>query len=81
MVVQMVFIEVGSNDYLEPLAEQPPRKFHTDGVGLLGGNLPRLKGLNDMIALYAAGLVVTPLGALHIAAGVLHATAIQTAFK
>lgn len=70
MVVQMVFIEVGSNDYLEPLAEQPPRKLHTDGVGLLRGQLTRLKGLNDVIALYAAGLVVAPLGALHIPCGV-----------
>ena len=81
VVVQMVFIEVGSNDYLEPLAEQPPRKFRTDGVGLLWGQLARLKGLNDVIALYTARLVVAPLGALHIAAGVLHAAAIQTAFK
>ena len=34
-----------------------------------------------MIALYAARLVVTPFSALHITAGVLHAAAIQTAFK
>lgn len=72
----MVFIEVGSNDYLEPLAEQPPRKFHTDGVGLLRGKLPRLKRLNDMIALYAAGLVVTPLGAFHIPCGIFDAHAV-----
>ena len=81
MVVQMVFIEVGSNDYLEPLAEQPPRKFHTDGVGLLWGQLTRFERLNDVIALYAARFVVAPLGALHITAGVFHAAAIQTAFK
>lgn len=77
----MVFIEVGSNDYLEPLAEQPPRKFHTDGVGLLWGQLTRFERLNDVIALYAARFVVAPLGALHITAGVFHAAAIQTAFK
>ena len=77
----MVFIEVGSNDYLEPLAEQPPRKFHTDGVGLLWGQLTRFERLNDVIALYAARFVVVPLGALHITAGVFHAAAIQTAFK
>lgn len=77
----MVLIKVRSNDYLEPITKQPPRKFHTDGVGLLRGKLARLKGLNDVIALYTAGLVVAPFGALHIAAGVLHAAAIQTAFK
>lgn len=77
----MVFIEVGSNDYLEPLAEQPPRKFHTDGVGLLWGQLTRFERLNDVIALYTARFVVAPLGALHITAGVFHAAAIQTAFK
>ena len=77
----MVFIEVGSNDYLEPLSEQPSRKLYTDGVGLLRGNLTRLKRLNDMIALYAAGLVVTPLGALHIPCGIFDTHAVQTAFK
>ena len=66
----MVFIEVGSNKYLEPLSEQPSRKLYTDGVGLLRGNLTRLKGLDNVIALYAAGLVVTPLGAFHIPCGV-----------
>lgn len=77
----MVFIEVGANDYLEPLAEQPPRKFHTDGVGLLRGKFPRLKGLNDVIALYTAGLVVAPFGALHIPAGIFNTFTVQTAFK
>lgn len=76
MVVQMVFIEVGSNDYLEPLSEQPSRKLYTDGVGLLRGNLTRLKGLDNVIALYAAGLVVTPLGAFHIPCGIFDAHAV-----
>lgn len=77
----MVFIEVGSNDYLEPLAEQPPRKFHTDGVGLLWGQLTRFERLNDVIALYAARFVVAPLGALHITCGIFDTHAVQTAFK
>ena len=77
----MVFIEVGSNDYLEPLSEQPSRKLYTDGVGLLRGNLTRLKGLDNVIALYAAGLVVAPLGALHIPCGVFDTLTVQTAFK
>lgn len=76
MIVQMVLIEVRSNDNLKPLSKQPPRKLHTDGVGLLRGNLTRLKGLNDVIALYAAGLVVAPFGALHIPVGIFNAFAV-----
>lgn len=81
VVVQMMLIEVRSNDYLKPISKQPPRKLHTDGVGLLRGKLTRLKGLNDVITLYAAGLVVAPFGALHIPTGVLNAFAVQAAFK
>lgn len=81
VVVQMVFIQMSTDDHLEPLTEQPFGKLHADGMGLLWGQLTRLERLDDMIALHAARLVVAPLGALHIAAGVLHATAIQTAFK
>ena len=77
----MVFIEVGSNDYLEPLSEQPSRKLYTDGVGLLRGNLTRLKGLDNVIALYAAGLVVAPLAVLHIPCCVFDTLTVQTAFK
>ena len=69
-------IMLGSNNYLEPLSEQPSRKLYTDGVGLLRGNLTRLKGLDNVIALYAAGLVVTPLGAFHILCGIFDAHAV-----
>ncbi len=81
VVVQMVLIKVRSNDYLEPLTEQPFGKLHADGMGLLWSQLTRLERLDDMIALHAARLVVTPFSALHITAGVFHAAAIQTAFK
>ena len=77
----MVSIEVGSNDYLEPLSEQPSRKLYTDGVGLLRGQLTRLERLDDVIALYAARLVVAPLGALHIPCGAFDTLTVQTAFK
>ena len=46
----MVFIEVGSNDYLEPLAEQPPRKLTSDLMGLLRRDLSGRKGLNKVIS-------------------------------
>ena len=72
---------MGADDYLKPLTEHPLGELHADGVGLLWGQLTRFERLDDVIALYAARLVVALLGALHIAAGVLHAAAIQTAFK
>lgn len=81
VVMQVVLIQMRTDDHLEPLTEQPPGKLHANGVGLLRGQLTRFERLDDMIALHAARLVVAPLGALHIAAGVLHAAAIQTAFK
>lgn len=79
--MQVMFIQMGADDHLEPLTEQPPGELHANGVGLLWCQLTRFERLDDVIALYAARLVVAPLGAIHIAAGVLHATAIQTAFK
>lgn len=81
VVMQVVLIQMRTDDHLEPLTEQPPGELHANGVGLLRGQLTRFERLDDVIALYAARLVVAPLGALHIAAGVLYATAIQTAFK
>ena len=50
-------------------------------MGLLRGKLPRLKGLDNVIALYTAGLVVAPFGALHIPAGIFNTFTVQTAFK
>lgn len=81
VVMQVVLIQMRTDDHLEPLTEQPPGKLHANGVGLLRGQLTRFERLDDVIALYAARLVVAPLGALHITAGVFHAAAIQTAFK
>lgn len=70
-----------TDDHLKPITEQPLGERYANGMGLFRGQLTRLERLDDMIALYAARLVVAPLGALHIAAGVLYAAAIQTAFK
>ena len=81
VVMQVVLIQMRTDDHLEPLTEQPPGKLHANGVGLLRGQLTRFERLDDMIALHAARLVVTPFSALHITAGVFHAAAIQTAFK
>ena len=76
VVMQVVFIQMRTDDHLEPLTEQPLGKLYADGVGLLRGQLTRFERLDDVIALYAARLVVAPLGALHIAAGVLYTAAI-----
>lgn len=81
MVMQVVFIQMSTDDNLEPFPEQPLSELHANGVGLLRGQLTRFERLDDVIALYAARLVVAPLGALHVAAGVLYTAAIQTAFK
>lgn len=79
--MQVVFIQMRTDDHLETLTEQPSGELHANSVGLLWGQLTRLERLDDMIALHAARLVVTPFSALHITAGVFHAAAIQTAFK
>ncbi len=81
VIMQVVFIQMRTDDHLEPLTEQPLGKLYADGVGLLRGQLTRFERLDDVIALYAAHFVIAPLGALHVTAGVLHAAAIQTAFK
>jgi hypothetical protein len=73
--MQMVFIQMRTDDHLKTLTEQPSGELHANSVGLLWGQLTRFERLDDVIALYAARLVVAPLGAIHIA------TAIQTAFK
>ena len=81
VVMQVVFIQMGADDNLEPFPEQPLGELHANGVGLFRGQLTRLERLDDVVALYAAHFVIAPLGALHVTAGVLHAAAIQTAFK
>ena len=81
VVMQVMFIQMGADDHLKPLTEQPFGKLHADGMGLLWGQLTRLERLDDVIALYAARLVVAPLGAIHIAAGVLHADCNSDSFQ
>ena len=48
---------------------------------ILKGRMAAIVTDSNVEPLYAARLVVTPFSALHITAGVLHAAAIQTAFK
>lgn len=81
VVMQVVFIQMRTDDHLKTLTEQLSGELNANSVGLLWCQLTRLERLDDMIALHAARLVVTPFSALHITAGVFHAAAIQTAFK
>ena len=81
MIMQVLSIQMGSNDHLEPFSKQPPCKLHTDDMSLLRRQFSGLKRLDDMIALDPIPLIVAPLGSVHIPAGVFHATAIQAAFK
>lgn len=70
VVMQVMFIQMGADDHLKPLTEQPFGELNANSVGLLWCQLTRFERLDDMIALYAARLVVTPFSALHITAGV-----------
>ena len=81
MVVQMLPIQMGSNDHLEPLSKQPPCKLHTDGMSLLRRQFSGLKGLDDVIALHTISFVIALLGSFHVQAGVNYTAAIQAALK
>lgn len=43
VVVQMVFIQMGADNYLEPLTEHPLGKLHANGMCLLWGQLTRFE--------------------------------------
>ena len=81
MIMQVVLIQMGADNDLIPFSKQSLGKFQPDSVCLLWCDLPRLKGLDNVIALYTAGLVVAPFGALHIPAGIFNTFTVQTAFK
>ena len=43
VVMQVVFIQMGADNYFEPLTEQALGKLHANGVGLLRGQLTRFE--------------------------------------
>ena len=48
--MQVVFIQMGADNDLIPFSKQPLGKFQPDSVCLLWCDLPRLKGLDKVIA-------------------------------
>ena len=43
VVMQVALIQMGANNHFKPLSEQTLSKLHTDGVGLLRGQLTRFE--------------------------------------
>lgn len=54
MIMQVVLIQMGADNDLIPFSKQPLGKFQPDSVCLLWCDLPRLKGLDKVIAEDAA---------------------------
>ena len=50
MIVQVVLIQMGADNDLIPFSKQPLGKFQPDSVCLLWCDLPRLKGLDKVVA-------------------------------
>ena len=73
MVVQMSFVQMGTDGTLKTILQKPPGKFAADFVYLIGCCLAGLKTLNNMVAHIAAvqRLAPTPLCCLHKIIGVL----------
>ena len=77
MIVQVVLIQMGADNDLIPFSKQPLGKFQPDSVRLLWCDLPRLKGLDEMVAEDAAHFAKLLLGFHHFREGGVHAAAIQ----
>lgn len=81
MVMQMLTIQVSSNDHLEPISEQPLCELDANLMGQFRCQFSGFEGLDDVITLYAVSFVIALFGSLHIPAGVFYAAAIQAALK
>ena len=77
MIVQVVLIQMGADNDLIPFSKQPLGKFQPNSVRLLWCDLPRLKGLDEMVAEDAAHFAKLLLGFHHFREGGVHAAAIQ----
>ena len=78
MIVQVVLIQMGADNDLIPFSKQPLGKFQPDSVCLLWCDLPRLKGLDKMVAEDAAHFAKLLLGFHHFRKSGVHAAAIQS---
>ncbi len=77
MIVQMRFVKVGGDQYLEALTEADFRKLFPDFVCLFRGHFSRLKRLDKVIALHTAGLFPLAFGVHHLTQCGFRAFAIQ----
>ena len=59
MIVQVVLIQMGADNDLIPFSKQPLGKFQPDSVRLLWCDLPRLKGLDEMVSIISERAVST----------------------
>lgn len=73
MVMQMTFVQMGTDGALKTVFQKSPGKFAADFVYLIGCRLAGLKDLNNVVAHIAAvqRLAPTPLCCLHKIIGVL----------
>ncbi len=81
MIVQVVLIQMGADNDLIPFSKQPLGKFQPDSVCLLWCDLPRLKGLDKVVAENAAHFAKLLLGFHHFRKSGVHAAAIQAEVK
>ena len=77
MIMQVVLIQMGADNDLIPFSKQPLGKFQPDSVCLLWCDLPRLKGLDKVIAEDAARFAKLLFGFHHFRKSGVHAAAIQ----
>ena len=73
MVVQMSFVQMGTDGTLKTVSQKPPGEFAANFVYLIGCCLTGLEALNNMVAHIAAvqRFAPTPLCCLHKIIGVL----------
>ena len=81
MIVQVVLIQMGADNDLIPFTKQPLGKFQPNSVRLLWCDLPRLKGLDEMVAENAARLFVFLFRFLHGSKGGFGRPAVQRGHK
>ena len=77
MIMQVVLIQMGADNDLIPFTKQPLSKFQPNSVRLLWCDLPRLKGLDKVIAEDTAHFAKLLLGFHHFRKSGVHAAAIQ----
>ena len=74
VVVQVIPVQVGGNDHLEPVSPEFTRKLHSDLVGLFRRHLSGCEGLVGVESHGAVGLAKVPLDGVHLQPGHIRGT-------